>query len=57
LSTIRHADQILVMQNGRVVQTGRHDDLLTEGGLYQHLYRLQFAAVDEAALRGVAESV
>ncbi|HEY0810010.1 MAG TPA: ABC transporter ATP-binding protein [Longimicrobiales bacterium] len=51
LSTVRHADQILVMQNGRVVQRGRHDDLLAQGGLYRHLYRLQFAAEDEAALR------
>ena len=53
LSTIRNADQIMVMQNGRVVQRGRHDELLAAGGLYQHLYRLQFAAVDEAALRSV----
>jgi subfamily B ATP-binding cassette protein MsbA len=51
LSTIRHADQILVMQNGRIIQRGRHDDLLAQGGLYRHLYRLQFAAEDEAALR------
>lgn len=51
LSTVRHADQILVMQNGRVIQRGRHDELLAQGGLYRHLYRLQFAAEDEAALR------
>jgi subfamily B ATP-binding cassette protein MsbA len=57
LSTVRHADQILVMQNGRIVQTGRHDDLLAQGGLYRHLYRLQFSAPDEAALRAVPESV
>ena len=53
LSTVRHADQILVMQNGRVVQRGRHDELLAEGGLYRHLYRLQFAAADEEAMRTV----
>ncbi len=57
LSTVRHADQILVMENGRIVQTGRHDDLLAQGGLYRHLYRLQFSAPDEAALRAVPESV
>ncbi len=57
LSTVRHADQILVMQAGRVVQAGRHDDLLAQGGLYRHLYRLQFASADEAALRSVTESV
>jgi subfamily B ATP-binding cassette protein MsbA len=57
LSTVRHAHQILVMQNGRIIQSGRHDDLLAQGGLYRHLYRLQFAASDEAALRAVPESV
>ncbi|HET9439752.1 MAG TPA: ABC transporter ATP-binding protein [Longimicrobiales bacterium] len=57
LSTIRHADQILVMQNGRIVQFGRHDELLAQGGLYRHLYRLQFAADDEAALRTVTGPV
>jgi subfamily B ATP-binding cassette protein MsbA len=57
LSTVRHADQILVLQAGRVVQTGRHDELLSQGGLYRHLYRLQFAAPDEAAMRAVPESV
>lgn len=57
LSTVRHADQILVMENGAVVQRGSHDQLLAQGGLYRHLYRLQFAAVDEEALRAVPESV
>jgi ATP-binding cassette, subfamily B, bacterial MsbA len=55
LSTIRNADQILVMQDGRIVQRGRHDDLLADDGLYRHLYRLQFAPEDEAALRAMAE--
>ncbi len=55
LSTIRHADQILVLQAGRIVQRGRHDALLAEGGLYRHLYRLQFAPDDEAALGAVSE--
>lgn len=42
LSTILNADQILVMEQGRIVQRGTHDELLTQGGLYRKLYRLQY---------------
>ena len=41
LSTIRNADNILVMQNGRVVEQGRHDELAAAGGLYARLVRLE----------------
>ena len=43
LSTIRNADLILVVDRGRIVQRGRHDQLLADGGLYAELYRTQFA--------------
>jgi ATP-binding cassette subfamily B protein len=43
LSTVRNADQILVVDQGRIVQRGRHEDLLADGGLYAELYRTQFA--------------
>jgi ATP-binding cassette subfamily B protein len=43
LSTIRSADLILVVDQGRIVQRGRHDELLRDGGLYAELYRTQFA--------------
>ena len=41
LSTIRRADLILVLDQGRIVQRGRHDDLIAEAGLYRELYSLQ----------------
>ncbi len=43
LSTIRGADHILVMQHGRVVEQGRHEDLLRRHGPYYELYQSQFA--------------
>ena len=46
LSTIRHAHHIVVLDAGRVVQMGGHEDLLREGGLYAELYRLQFDSHD-----------
>jgi ATP-binding cassette, subfamily B, bacterial len=42
LSTVRNADQILVLEGGRVVQSGTHASLLAEGGLYADLYATQF---------------
>jgi ATP-binding cassette subfamily B protein len=44
LSTIRDADLILVLDEGRIVERGRHEDLVEAGGLYSELYRTQFAA-------------
>ena len=43
LSTIRNADCILVMRDGRIVERGTHDELLAEGGFYATLYSSQFA--------------
>ena len=42
LSTVREADQILVLDHGRIVEHGHHDQLLAAGGLYAELYRIQF---------------
>jgi ATP-binding cassette, subfamily B, multidrug efflux pump len=49
LSTIRDADLILVVDHGRIVQQGRHEDLLAAGGLYAELHRTQFAQGREPA--------
>jgi ATP-binding cassette subfamily B protein len=47
LSTVRHADQILVVEDGRIVERGPHAELLARGGLYSDLYRTQFADVPQ----------
>ncbi|MHB1533333.1 MAG: ABC transporter ATP-binding protein [Acidimicrobiales bacterium] len=44
LSTVRAAEQILVLDGGRIVERGTHDELVVSGGLYADLYRTQFAA-------------
>jgi ABC-type multidrug transport system fused ATPase/permease subunit len=46
LSTIRNADVICVVQNGRIVEQGRHDHLITQSGLYRELYQKQFLPAD-----------
>jgi len=43
LATVRRADLILVMDDGRIVQRGRHDELLSQGGLYKEIYDLQLS--------------
>jgi ATP-binding cassette subfamily B protein len=43
LSTVRAADLILVLENGRIIERGRHTELLAAGGRYEDLYRTQFA--------------
>ncbi|WP_041375837.1 ABC transporter transmembrane domain-containing protein [Polymorphum gilvum] len=48
LATVLKADRIVVMNEGRIVESGRHDDLVAAGGLYAKLARLQFQAGAEA---------
>jgi subfamily B ATP-binding cassette protein MsbA len=42
LSTVEHADQVLVLDEGRLVEQGTHAELLARGGLYAHLHAMQF---------------
>jgi len=49
LSTVRNADRIIVMADGRIVETGTHAALLQQDGLYRRLYEMQFAREEEVA--------
>ena len=53
LSTVRDADQLLVVDGGRVVERGTHHELLAAGGLYAELYHTQFADQEVAEARAV----
>jgi ABC-type multidrug transport system fused ATPase/permease subunit len=39
---VRRADRILVIDDGRISEEGTHDDLISQGGIYQRLHELQF---------------
>jgi subfamily B ATP-binding cassette protein MsbA len=47
LSTIEHADRIVALQRGRIVETGSHAELLARNGVYARLYRIQFSLAQE----------
>jgi ABC-type multidrug transport system fused ATPase/permease subunit len=56
-STIQRADMILLIKGGRIIERGKHEELLRAGGLYATLYDLQFQHEDDlsnVALTGTA---
>src|SRR5215471_23206 len=57
LTTIRRVDRIVVLENGRITDSGTHDDLLTRLGTYRKLYELQFMDLEQAAVAAQESSV
>ena len=47
LATIRSADRIIVLQDGKIIETGTHDKLVTTNGLYSHMYSLNYSSFDD----------
>lgn len=56
VSSVIHADLILVLQEGRIVQAGRHEELLAQGGMYERIWSLQQEGMDHAVDRAAAEA-
>lgn len=52
LATVRDADRIVVLQQGRIVEQGTHDQLIASKGLYAHLYSSNYASFDDVAATG-----
>ncbi|SIS38185.1 ABC transporter ATP-binding protein [Salimicrobium flavidum] len=42
ISSLKHADEILVLENGEIAERGKHEELLTNGGIYQRIYDIQY---------------
>ena len=47
LATIRSADRIIVLQDGKIIETGTHDELVATNGLYSHMYSLNYSSFDD----------
>ena len=56
LATIRDADRIVVLQQGRILEQGNHDELMVNGGLYSHLYTSAHASFDDQVVAATGDS-
>ena len=56
LATIRDADRIVVLQQGRILEHGNHDELMVNGGLYSHLYTSAHASFDDQVVAATGDS-
>ena len=57
LATIRGADRIIVLQNGEIIETGNHDELIAHRGLYARLYSMNYASFDDIPDELIAEAM
>jgi ATP-binding cassette subfamily B protein len=55
LATVRRADVIFVVDDGTIVERGTHDKLLSTGGLYSHLYEIQFQRQSEPRITQISQ--
>lgn len=56
LATIRGADRIIVLQDGRIVEQGKHGELVAAGGLYARMYRMNYASFDDIPAEEIARA-
>lgn len=56
LATIRDADRIIVLQQGRILEQGNHDELMATGGLYSHLYTSAHASFDDQVVASTGDA-
>ena len=57
LSTVREADQILVLDRGSIVEQGNHEELIRSGGIYQSIYELQLRPQEEVLLEAAVPAM